>query len=43
VQIFSALFDRFTLFRLDEDIKLKKNDTEAVNGDFNGHPRNQAV
>jgi hypothetical protein len=43
VQLFPALFDCFTLNRLDEDRKLKKIDTEAVSGDFNGHSRNQAV
>jgi hypothetical protein len=43
VQFFPALFDVFTLSRLDEDRKLKKNDTEAVSGAFNGHPRNQTV
>jgi hypothetical protein len=43
VQLFPALFDGFTLSRLEEDRKVKKIDTEAVSGDFNGHPRNQAV
>jgi hypothetical protein len=38
--VFSQLFP---CVRLVEDRKLKKNNTEAVSGDFNGHPRNQAV
>jgi hypothetical protein len=40
---FSSLIWLFYLVKTCLDRKLKKIDTEAVSGDFNGHPRNQTV